>query len=220
MSNLPGMTRRLLWVAVFGVAFALVEASVVVYLRSLYYPEGFTLPLKAINPAHLTVELLREAATIVMLVAVGALAGSGGWERFAYFLVGFGVWDLFYYIWLKAFLDWPERLTDWDILFLLPVPWIGPVIAPVLISLVMIASGTLVVARLEQQKFFRPGLLSWGFSVLGTAIILFSFVADTRATLQLHQPEPYRYGFLAVGLALYGVAIVVSCMKSLAVSRE
>src|SRR5512134_294061 len=99
--------RKLLWVSLFGVAFALVESSVVVYLRSLYYPEGFAFPLKLMSPQHVGVELSREAATIVMLAAIGVVAGSKAWEKFAYFLVAFGVWDIFYYVWLRVMLDWP-----------------------------------------------------------------------------------------------------------------
>jgi len=104
----PDTCRRIVWVSVFGVAFAFVESSVVVYLRSLYYPEGFTFPLKMMSTSHIGVELAREAATVVMLAAVGILAGTTGWQRFGYFLVVFGVWDVFYYVWLKVILDWPS----------------------------------------------------------------------------------------------------------------
>ena len=204
-------SRKLLWVSLFGIAFALVEASVVVYLRALYYPEGFSFPLKAISPQHLTVELSRETATIVMLVAVGVLAGSNAWGKFAYFLVGFGVWDIFYYAWLRIMVNWPSRLTDWDILFLIPLPWIGPVIAPVLISSAMIVSGSIIVFRLERQRFFRPPLVSWCLSLIGTVIVLYSFMADTQASLRLQEPESYRYYLLAGCLVLYTTSFVLSC---------
>jgi len=196
---------RLFWVALFGVAFALVESSVVVYLRDLYYPGGFTFPLRVMEIAHLGVELGREVATIVMLVTVGVIAGERPWERFGYFLISFGVWDLFYYLWLKLFIDWPSSLLEWDVLFLLPVPWIGPVLAPVLVSLLMIAIGAAIIRRLRRAHPFCPGRASWAAGLLGSILLLYSFTSDTGATLQGRMPEPYAYWQLAIGLLLYGL---------------
>jgi bacteriorhodopsin len=203
--------RKLLWVSLFGMAFALVESSVVVYLRSLYYPEGFTFPLKLMSPQHLGVELSREAATIVMLSAVGVIAGSKAWERFAYFLVAFGVWDIFYYVWLKVMLDWPASLNDWDILFLIPLPWIGPAIAPVLISLLMIVCGSIIIARLAKEEAFHPGWMSWSLSAVGALVVLYSFMEDTSATLHGQQPAPYKYSLLVVFLILNLISFVLAC---------
>lgn len=203
--------RKLIWVALFGIAFGFVESSVVVYLRAIYYPEGFTWPLKMISDEHLTVEVLREAATIIMLAAVGIVAGKQGWQRFGYFLLAFGVWDIFYYVWLKVLLGWPASLTEWDILFLIPVPWIGPVISAALIALLMTSCGVGIVVRTTLQEHFRPTLMSWLLSIAATAGILYSFVADTGATLKGNMPLPYRYEILAAGLLLYCVGYVLAC---------
>jgi hypothetical protein len=203
--------HRIIWVGVFGVAFAFVESSVVVYLRAIYYPEGFAFPLRLINQQHVLVELAREFSTIAMLAAVGLIAGKRGWERFAYFVVGFGVWDIFYYIWLKVVLDWPSSITEWDVLFLIPLPWIGPVLAPVAISLLMIGCGIVIVHRLDTGKSFRPGIRSWVLAILATILILFSFMADTGATLHSQVPEPYGYSFLVVGLVLYSLSLFLAC---------
>lgn len=207
--------RKLIWVSLFGVTFGFVEASIVVYLRAVYYPEGFTWPLKVISDEHLTVELWREAATIIMLVAVGILAGQKGWQRFGYFLIAFGVWDIFYYVWLKVVLDWPSALTEWDVLFLIPLPWIGPVIAPASIALLMTICGVDIVVRTiptkSGQKHFRPTVLSWLFSILATVLILYSFMYDTDATLRGAHPLPYRYELLIVGLVLYIAAYIIAC---------
>ncbi len=194
--------RRLAWVFIFAAAFALVEASVVVYLRALYYPEGFSLPLKLLPAQHYTVELAREAATMVMLIAVAALSGRGRWMRFGFLLVAFGSWDILFYTWLRVILGWPAALTDWDVLFLIPVPWIGPVIAPVLVSILMIAGGMYIVRRTDSGAPFHAGLLSWLSALAGTALLLFTFMSDTAATLQGAVPQPYRYDLLAAGLAL------------------
>jgi hypothetical protein len=197
----PAGRLRYLWVVLFAVAFGFVEASVVVYLRGLYYPGGFAFPLKLMAAPHATTEMVRECATLVMLVAVGRMAGRRGWEKFAYFMIVFGVWDIFYYVWLKLLLGWPSSLLEWDVLFLLPLPWIGPVIAPVLISLVLIVSGVMIIFRISHGRYFRPPVFSWIFATLGTCFLLLSFLLDTGAALEGKIPAPYRYDLLLVGLS-------------------
>jgi hypothetical protein len=125
---------KLLWLTLFAIAMAYVESAVVVYLRAIFHPEGFIFPLKAFNDYKIKVEVFREVATLVMLLTVAHLAGRNIQERFASLMLTFGVWDIFYYVWLKVLIDWPVSLLDWDILFLIPLPWIGPVIAPVSIA--------------------------------------------------------------------------------------
>lgn len=148
---------RLVATALYATAMALVEATVVVYLRALYYPERFLLPatrrfvyfyrgeppglLPALTPLHVRMEIAREAATLVMLAAVAWLAGSSRRDRAAYFLFAFGLWDIFYYVFLWLALRWPPSLGTIDLLFLLPVPWVGPVWMPLLASLGFVAGG-------------------------------------------------------------------------------
>jgi hypothetical protein len=210
----PSVTRQITRVFIFGAAFAFVEASVVVYLRALYYPEGFSFPLKMLDRSILSVELAREAATIVMLIAVGLLAGRHRWEKFSYFMIAFGVWDIFYYVWLYVALGWPASLLDRDILFLIPLPWIGPVIAPVLISLLMIASGSTVVVRFARGRAFRVGLLPWILAIVATGFILSSFMIDTAATLQGAAPAPYHYSLFIAGMALYLASLFIALKDS------
>ncbi|MBI3786810.1 MAG: hypothetical protein HY276_01005 [Ignavibacteriales bacterium] len=205
--------KVLFWVTIFAIAFAFVESSVVVYLRALYYPQGFSLPLKVISPHHIGIELAREFSTIMMLVAVGALAGTTRWQKFSYFMIAFGVWDIFFYAWLKACINWPASIMDWDILFLLPVPWIGPVIAPVLISVLMIIGGVFIIKKEAAEGTFQPTRLVWLLTILGTATILYSFMHDLDATVRLQMPKPYRYEQLAIGLALYLAGMVAAFRK-------
>jgi hypothetical protein len=202
-------SRTILWVTLFSIAFAFVEASVVVYLRAIYYPEGFAFPLKLMSSHHIAVELSREVATIVMLAAAGMLAGKSRWEKFSYFLIAFGVWDIFYYVWLKLTLNWPFTLFDWDILFLIPLPWIGPVVAPVLVSIVMIAGGLLMIRREEREGLFRATRLMQLLVLIGTVVILFSFLHDVDATLKLQMPKLYRYELLAAGLLCYAIVFTL-----------
>jgi len=202
--------RITIWVLLFAVAFAFVEATVVIYLRDLYYPEGFTLPLKLAANQHIAVEVAREAATLAMLATVGILAGSTRWQRAGFFMLAFGVWDLFYYLWLKLVLDWPATLFDWDILFLIPLPWIGPVIAPVLISVLLIIAGLWIIRSEHRQGVFKPPKLAWALAGVATVVILISFMMDTNATLRFQMPEPYRYELLVVGLILYVAGMVLA----------
>jgi len=209
----------LAWVAVFSIAFAFVEASVVIYLRALYYPGGFAFPLKLIPAGYLRVEIAREAATVIMLAALGVIAGWRPWERFGFFLFAFGVWDLAFYAWLLAAAGWPGSLFDWDILFLIPLPWIAPVIAPVAIALLMVIAGAVTVLRTAGEKRFHPGPLSWGLGVLGTSLILYSFMADTEAAAGGAVPAPYHYGLLVAGLMAFIAGFVFACRPPLRIPR-
>jgi hypothetical protein len=206
MTALSPGAKRLFWAFLFAVAFAFVESAVVVYLRALYYPGGFFFPLRVLATDHVAVELARELSTMIMIATVAALAGFSAWERIGFFLFIFGIWDIFFYGWLRVCINWPRTLFDWDILFLIPVPWIGPVIAPVLVALTMAICGTIVVLRTERGMSIQPGFLPLGLWLAGTAVILYSFVADTGATLGGVMPQPYRYELLGLGLLLYIVA--------------
>lgn len=208
------------WIAVFAAAFGFVEASVVVYLRSLYYPTGFTFPLTAFSPVHLPVELAREVATLVMLLAVAFLTGRTSWQRTGFFMMSFGAWDIWYYIWLKVMLGWPVSILDWDILFLLPLPWIGPVVAPVVISVLLIGFGLLIVRRDERGLPITASPTVWLFALLGTALIFYTFMNDLDATIRFRPPRPYRYDIFAAGLLLYIVAGGMTLGKRLRQVRE
>ena len=129
---------RWLWVLLFGIAFAWVESAVVVYLREIYFEGSFYFPLILewkngwpVADDLMRIEFGREIATILMLASIGRLAGKNGLQRFCYFIFAFGIWDIFYYVWLWVFTGWPDSLFAWDLLFFIPLPWVGPVITPV-----------------------------------------------------------------------------------------
>ncbi len=195
--------HRLIYAILFSAALGYVETMVVVYLRALYYPGGFTFPLARIPGSVILLEFCRESATIVILAAISALVARRRWERFGYFLIFFGLWDLFYYVWLKVALDWPASLLDWDVLFLIPLPWIGPVIAPSLIALEMVVVGFLITQRFARGGDFRATRLSWVLALAATGIALWSFMKDFGATVHGEMPEPYAYWALGVALAGY-----------------
>ena len=193
---------------------AFAESAVVVYLRAIYYPEGFSFPLKAFTDYKILVEVMRELATLFMLTAVAYLAGRKFWERFAYFMLSFGIWDIFYYVWLKVLLDWPSSMFEWDVLFLIPLPWIGPVIAPVSIAILMIIFGLCIICSFQENEDIRPVRVSYLLATGGIIIVLYSFMYDLGATLHQQAPLPYRYELLVVGDILFIGAFVVSYLKT------
>ncbi len=194
-----GTSGRIVWTVLFGIAFGWVEAAVVVYLRRIYYPEGFSFPLRPIAAPILLVELAREAATLLMLLAVAGLAGRRRWERFGYFVLAFGVWDLVYYLGLKVALDWPASLADWDILFLLPTPWVAPVYAPITVALLMVAAGVTVVRLEARGHACRGDLVTWFLGAAGMLVLLYTFMRDDAAGLGLAMPQSYPVALLLLG---------------------
>ena len=211
--NKNHLIPKLLLLTIFAIAMAFVESAVVVYLRAIFYPDGFKFPLNAITDHKIVIEVFREAATLFMLLSVTFLAGKKRWERFAYFMFSFGVWDVFYYIWLKVLLNWPASLFDRDILFLIPVPWISPVIAPVSVSLLMIIFSILVSRSIHKGFGFSPKLLSGILALSGITLILYSFMHDVNATLHQQMPKPYHYDFLIIGDSLFIVAFLIAYVK-------
>ena len=202
------LKRKLLWLTVWGTAFAYIEASIVVYLRKIYYPAGFSFPAVLLEPDIAAVEMIREITTLVFMWAMAELSYRSFQCRLAVFMFLFGIWDIFYYVFLKAILDWPASLADWDILFLVPLPWVGPVWAPVVVSVGMIWAGTTILIRNEQGKPLDLGL---GFMLLEVAagmIIIVSFIIPGQAVIRETVPQHFPwYIFLAgfgTGLGVFG----------------
>jgi hypothetical protein len=170
--------NKIIWLTAFSIAMGFLESAVVVYLREIYYPKGFGFPLAPITSTIAITELLREAATLIMLIGIGVLTGKNKAERFVCFLYSFAVWDIFYYVFLKMLLDWPASIFTWDILFLLPVPWVGPVLAPCITSLSMIVLFGYVMYysnKIPHMKIIRS---EWKLLVAGSLLVIASFVWD------------------------------------------
>ena len=183
-AHLKSNWRRWLLVVLYATAMAWVESAVVFYLRSMMNRiEPYQTDPFPIIGGFGWVELIREFSTVVMLLAVGVLAGRTWRARIGYFVIGFGVWDIAYYVFLKFICGWPHSLFDWDILFLLPIPWWGPVLAPVLISLLLIFWGT-IASQFERKH--APTLSNWRVWLLnfaGVVLALYIFMADTLAAV-------------------------------------
>ncbi len=212
---------RWLVVVVFAIAMAWVESAVVFYLRTHidriepYQPNPLPI-IGGLGPA----ELVREFATLVMLFTVGVLAGTTWRARVGYMLIAFGIWDIFYYVFLKVMCDWPRSLLDWDILFLLPLPWWGPVLAPVLIATLMIIWGTSAVFLEQNSSQARSNGRIWLAGMLGATIAMYVFMTDTlrvstqgATAVRAVLPTWFNWPLFAVALCLMSVPVVGEVLR-------
>jgi hypothetical protein len=226
------LTRTLIVLVFFGIAFAYVEAAVVVYLRIIHEPirqEAFrglhhdaVLPLlsweqlQASGPDYirvLRIETSRELATLVLLTTIGLAIGETFREHLASFMIAFGIWDIFYYGFLRFLIAWPASLWTWDILFLLPVPWVGPVIAPMLISASMIVAGGMILWRESLGQPIRCGRLNSVLVILGGLVVIVAFCWDFRNTAVGGWPHPFNWPLFAVGETMAAAGFVHALVR-------
>jgi len=218
------MRRRILAILLFGVAFGYLEAAVVSYLRALhepvrqrYYPgraPSELFPLLTLDQTRsaapeqirvIAIEVGREAATLIMLAALALAVSENLGQWAAAFAVAFGTWDLAFYAGLKLLLDWPASLLTWDVLFLIPVPWAAPVLAPSLVSAAMIGGGLWHFRREAAGEPVHIGARQWAGLVAGAVILIVSFTLDYRNLLAGGVPHAFAWGVFGVGL---GVGVV------------
>ena len=200
------MKKNLFWLIVWGVAFGYMEAAVVVYLREIYYPEGFAFPLVIIQGRIMLTEVLRETATLFIMWATVYLVYKRLQSRVAAFVVLFGVWDIFYYIFLKLLLNWPESLGTWDILFLIPAPWLGPVWAPVLVSIGFIYAGTAILIRNHQNRFSHFGRGFILLELFAALLIIISFIIPGSSVVEQTLPSHFPWYIFLIGF-LTGIGV-------------
>lgn len=177
--------KRIGWMTAYAIAMAYLEASVVVYLRALLGVTNATVELHG----YMGVEMIREAATLVMLAAVGWLSGRNGRERVAYGVYAFGIWDIGYYFWLKVLIGWPDTFFSPDVLFLLPVRWTAPVLAPILIAVLMCLTAVLALLRLERGQTLGFTRTRLGIGLLGGLLALAVFMSDALLALADGRPD-------------------------------
>ena len=213
---------------IFSTMMGFLEAIVVVYIRRLFYPLGFAFPLASGVSSILVTECLREITTIVMLLSIAVLAGSSFLQGFSFFLYAFGVWDIFYYVALKVLLDWPESLLAWDVLFLIPVVWIGPVLAPLLCSVSMIGLAFILLHFEHKQSISGLAGLELILLVFGSLVILLSFILDfsvvfiqglresrnLAAVLTGYVPDKFNWVIFTIGEAIILTSAVLIVIRA------
>jgi hypothetical protein len=217
----------------FAVAFGYLEAAIVDYLNVVYEParkrihpaqapeDVFPLltldELRAVAPQQvrlLGVEVVRELATLVMLAAVALSVARNAGQWAAAFAIVFGVWDVFFYVFLELLMDWPPSLLTWDLLFLIPVPWAAPVLAPLLVSASMITAGSFHLWREAVGRPVRIRTPHWLGVFAGAAVIVMSFTLHYRHLLAGGLPRRFNWMLFALGEAVgilsYGGAVRTS----------
>jgi hypothetical protein len=166
--GVPLTVRQLVISGAFAAAFGFLEAVVVVYLRAAvgllpgyqgtlsdvirmsgqYYVQSQA--ITQFPKSLVTLEVLREAATMIMLFTVALLGSANSRARAAVFLWTFAIWDIVYYAALWATVRWPLSLKDPDVLFLIPSPWLSPVWFPLLVNTLAVA--VVLVSRVSPPK--------------------------------------------------------------------
>jgi hypothetical protein len=212
--------RTVLALLLFGSAFGYLEAAVVSYLRDLHEPArqrfypgrspSELFPLLTLDQLRATaaqqntlaIEIGREAATIIMLAAVALALSRNAAQWAAAFVIAFGAWDITFYVFLKLLLAWPASLLTWDILFLIPVPWAAPVLAPVLVSVAMIAAGVWHLRCEAQDDPVHISAAQWAGIIVGAIVIVFSFAMDYRTLMAGGMPHPFNWRVFTAGLLI------------------
>lgn len=230
--------RAVFSVVLFSTAFGYLEASVVVYLRHIYdpirsqlhpgKPPGELFPmiteeqLRAQGPEYtrlLVAELGREFCTLVMLAAVALAVSANARQWLAAFVLAFGVWDLVFYLGLKALIDWPASWMTWDILFLLPLPWVGPVLSPCIVAASMVVGGMVVLRRELGGPGLRLGAVHWAGLIGGGIILMVAFMWDWRNTMAGNWPNPFNWPLFVVGELLSVAAFAHAAWGRTSVSK-
>ncbi|MEW5990198.1 MAG: hypothetical protein AB1736_02480 [Chloroflexota bacterium] len=200
-------------VIAFGIAMGWLEGAVVVYLRAA---TGTGAATPTIDPAafarYLPIEVVRELATLVMIAAVGWLAGTTRLERLAWAAVVFGVWDIIYYVTLNLTIGWPSSLGDWDLLFLVPAPWVGPVWAPIVVSLALFGFGLVAARRLRHGRPIVASPTSVGAGIVAGGLVIASFLVDPVEVLAQGTAPWTGWPLFWAGMAL-AVAATIAAIR-------
>ncbi len=217
---MPDGIRTLILLTLFAVAMAHVEAALVVHLRSVYYPTDplSLFPMVILSSRDLAIELVRELATVVMILTVALLAERRAGRAFAVFVYVFGVWDILYYAWLKAMIGWPTTWLEWDVLFLIPWPWLGPWITPALIALLFVIWGGWVVAGSRQSMLPAPAIALFTIGALaGLAAFLLPalpLLADGEEAFRSYVPGRFPWVIYSIGFGLMTIGLLLSFLSA------
>jgi hypothetical protein len=212
MLDMHARERRTAYLSVWvlALAFGWIEASVVVYLRAVGARDGSLAmahpvveaqaAFVALPEALVALEMAREACTILLLGAVAWLAGRRPADRAGAFLLSFGIWDLTYYAVLRLVLGWPESLGTWDVLFLIPRPWVAPVWAPVTAAALFVVAGTFLYWTPGRERQFEWSDVAV-FLTSGLLTIA-SFLGESGVVLDRRPPDRFPVWLFWSGVLL------------------
>jgi len=203
--------RKITAIILFVASFSFIEASVVAYLQKAFFAGGSAIfPLRVIEQKYLVIEIIREAVTLILLFAASLMLENGRWRTLWMFSILFAGWDILYYVWLRVLVGFPSSLLDWDVLFLIPAPWLAPVIAPVTTAVLMIVFSCLM---LRKDDSSLSGIEMTGCA-LSTLLVIWSFVYDSFGSvisgansLTGFVPAGYHWGIFIAGLAIWIVSM-------------
>ncbi len=189
-----------LWI--FAVAFGWIEAATVVYLRATTHvpASAAPFPLTVLPTELIEVEIVREACTMFVLAAVACAASRRWRDAIGAFLLTFGIWDLVYYVVLRLILGWPDALTNWDVLFLIPLPWVAPIWAPATVAVIFVATGTYLFWTAEQAHRY----VGADFAVLfaSALTIVAAFLVEWHVIFTFEPPRRFPLWLFWAGVAL------------------
>lgn len=213
-------TNKMALIILFAIAMGYLESAVVVYIIKIINLQGLS---SALHPlTHLLrigadfywTEIFREASTIIMLGAV-ALICAGSIKRiekaFYYFMLSFGVWDVFYYIFLKVLINWPQTILDPDCLFAIPVIWASPVLAPVLISISLIGISLIMLKKMEDKKYKQLGIINRVLILAGSSIIvMLTFWTSYTIINGEVIMQTYNWALFMIGLVIFILGFIMN----------
>jgi hypothetical protein len=192
---------RITCVIIFAIAMGILEAICVVYIRQIIFPPHGIINDFPTDNFNFTYEIIRESITIIMLTTVALIAAYNWRTRLAMFFIAFGIWDIFYYIGLKIFLNWPASIMEWDTLFLIPIAWYSPVIVPVLISFYFIAGGIFIILHEGNGTKLRFTAKVVVLQASAFIIWIISFMINTLHIAD-HGYENVKYSWILFNIAL------------------
>ena len=207
-------------VGVLALAFGWIEAVAVVYLREIYtrelslqgagYLPNLQITLVSLPSRLVSLEMVREVCTIVVLGAVAWLAGRRPAARAGAFRLAFGIWDLAYYGVLRLVASWPDSLSTWDILFLIPLPWVAPIWAPMTVAALFVLAGSYLFWTPDRERQYR--LTDIGVLTLSVALTIAAFLFESDSVMDRRIPERFPLWLFWTGVAL-GTAWFARCER-------
>jgi hypothetical protein len=147
-----GMTvlSYLIAIAALCIAIGYVDAVATFYVRGMLevsqeggnFAQAVT---EAMPPRIVALEQTRQAATVLVLVAMAIVAGRNLQQQFGTAFYALGGWIVLRYAAIRTITDWPAGLADIDTVLYLPHAVYAPVWMPIVIGLGVAAIGVTLI---------------------------------------------------------------------------